>query len=135
MAKFDKTSAYRNVAILPQDRSLLGMKWHDKCYVDMALLFGLRPASYIFTSTADMVEWILTHNYGVQSFVTTWMILSHWIRQPLWSVTTTCRRAFALLHSQPPPSPTQALGGPMTRLSILGIELNSTTLQARLPVE
>ena len=30
MAKFDVVSAYRNVAIHPQDRSLLGMKWRDK---------------------------------------------------------------------------------------------------------
>ena len=43
MAKFDVVSAYRNVAIHSQDRSLLGMKW----------------------SIAYMVEWILTLNYGV----------------------------------------------------------------------
>ena len=43
MAKFDVASAYRNVAIHSQDRSLLGMKW----------------------SIAYMVEWILTLNYGV----------------------------------------------------------------------
>ena len=65
MAKFDVASAYRNVAIHPQGRSLLGMRWRGKYYLDMALPFGLRSAPYIFTAIADVVEWILTHNYGV----------------------------------------------------------------------
>ena len=65
MAKFDVASAYRNVAIHPQDRSLLGMRWRGKYYVDMALPIGLHLALYIFTAIADMVEWVLTHNYGV----------------------------------------------------------------------
>ena len=60
MAKFDVVSAYRNVAIHPQDRPLLGMMWRDKYYVDMALPFGLRSAPYIFTAIADMVQWMLT---------------------------------------------------------------------------
>ena len=47
MAKFDVASAYRNVAIHPDDRPLLGMQWHGKYFVDMVLLFGLRSASFI----------------------------------------------------------------------------------------
>ena len=65
MDTFNVASAYRNVAIHPQDHSLLGMKWPDKYYVDMALPFELRLAPYLFTSIADMVKWILTHNYWV----------------------------------------------------------------------
>ena len=53
MAKFDVTSAYRNVAIRPGDWPLLGMMWHDKYYVNMALPFGLRSTFYIFTAIAD----------------------------------------------------------------------------------
>ena len=65
MAKFDVASVYRNVAIHPQDRPLLGMVWRGKYYVDMALPFGLRSAPYIFTAIADLVQWMLTQNYGV----------------------------------------------------------------------
>ena len=74
MAKFDVASAYCNVAIHPQDHSLLGMRWHGKYYVDMALPFVLRSAPYSFTAIADVVKWMLTHNYGLLSFVITWMI-------------------------------------------------------------
>ena len=65
MAKFDVASAYPNVAIHPDDRPLLGMQWRGKYFVDLVLPFGLRSASFIFTSIADLVEWILVHNYGV----------------------------------------------------------------------
>ena len=65
MAKFDVASAYRNVAIHPDDRPLLGMQWRGKYFVDLVLPFGLRSAPFIFTSIADLVEWILVHNYGV----------------------------------------------------------------------
>ena len=65
MAKFDVASTYQNVAIHPGDQSLLGMMPHDKYYVDMALPFGLQSAPYIFTAIADTVQWITTHNHGV----------------------------------------------------------------------
>ena len=60
MAKFDVASAYRNVAVHPQDRPLLGMVWREKYYVDMALPFGLRSSPYIFTAIADLVLIFLT---------------------------------------------------------------------------
>ena len=112
MARFDVVSAYRNVAIHPQDRSLLGMKWRDKYYVDMALPFGLRLAPYIFTSIADMVEWILTHNYGVDflchyldDFITLGLPASRTLQLSLQLAGVHP----ALLHPQPPP---KQAGGP-----------------------
>ena len=101
MAKFDVASAYRNVAIHPQDRPLLGMRWRGKYYVDMALPFGLRSAPYIFTAVADVVEWILTHNYGVtflRHYLDDFMSLSG-LSQQLAGVHP------AVLHPRPPPSP------------------------------
>ena len=65
MAKFDVEAAYRNIAVHPDDRYLLGMKWRGQFFVDLALPFGLRSASYIFNSVADLVEWILKNKYRV----------------------------------------------------------------------
>ena len=65
MAKFDVESAYRNLAVHPSDRYLLGMKWRSMYHVDLALPFGLRSAQYIFNSVADLVEWILLNNYHI----------------------------------------------------------------------
>ena len=63
MAKFDVEAAYRNIAIHPSDRFLLGMKWRSKIHVDLALPFRLRSAPYIFNCVAELVEWILVNNY------------------------------------------------------------------------
>ena len=63
MAKFDVEAAYRNIAVHPDDRFLLGMKWLGKYFVDLALPFGLRSAPYIFNSVAEMVEWILLNRH------------------------------------------------------------------------
>ena len=65
MAKFDVEEAYRNIAVHPDDRFLLGMKWRGVYFVDLALPFGLRSAPFIFNSIADMVEWILLHSSPV----------------------------------------------------------------------
>ena len=56
MAKFDVESAYRNVPVHPSDRHLLGMKWCNQSYVDLALSFGLLSPPFIFNAIADLVE-------------------------------------------------------------------------------
>ena len=69
MAKFDVETAYRNIAVHPGDRYLLGLKWRDHYYVDLALPFDLRSAPFIFSSVADMVEWILCHAHNVSDLM------------------------------------------------------------------
>lgn len=128
VAKFDVASAYRylNVAIHPQDQPLLGMKWHDKYYVNMDLPFRLCSASYIFTSIADMVEWIPTHNHCINFLCH--HSASSVCHYNLQASIQLCSYLALSLHPH-------KMVGPTTCLSILGIELDSTTLQARLPVE
>ena len=69
MAKFDVEAAYRNIAVHPDDRFLLGMKWRDQYYVDLTLPFGLRSTPFIFNSVADMVEWILLNQHAVSDLL------------------------------------------------------------------
>lgn len=66
MAKFDIKSAYRNVAIHPEDWVLLGMRWLGWYFVDMAIPFGLHSAPFIFNPIADLLKWILIHRHKVQ---------------------------------------------------------------------
>ena len=69
MAKFDVQSAFHNMAVLPSQRYLLRMKWPGKFFVDLVLPFGLRSAPFIFNLVADMVEWILRHNYSISDLL------------------------------------------------------------------
>ena len=134
MAEFDVESAYCNVAVHSADR-LLGMKWRDRFFIDMALPFGLRLALYIFTSIADLVEWILKYNYQVnflEHYLDDFLTLGLPNSQLCFHHLSTCVHLFAdwgiPLHPE-------KLEGPATHLTILGIELDSGTLQARLPQE
>ena len=69
IAKFDVEAAYRNIAVHPSNRYLLGMRWRKHYYVDLALPLGLRSPPYIFNSVADMVEWILLHTHNVSALL------------------------------------------------------------------
>ena len=133
VAKFDVASAYRNVAIYPADRPLLGMMWCDKYYVDTTLPFGLRSAPYIFTTIADTVQWMATHNLGVDflghyldDFLTLGPPASPVCYNNLQACIQLCCK-LGLPHHHP-----HKLEGPSTCLSILAIELDSSTLQAQL---
>lgn len=46
----DIKSAYRLVAVHPEDRKWLGMRWEGQIYVDAKLAFGLRSAPKILPS-------------------------------------------------------------------------------------
>ena len=66
MAKFDIESAYRLVAVYPDDRQLLGMRWQGQLFMDTALPCGLRSSPKIFMAIADALEWIMCQE-GVPS--------------------------------------------------------------------
>ena len=65
LAKFNVGSAYRVIAVHRNGRYLLGMQWEGNYFVDMALTFGLRSAPYIFSSVADLAEWVLKQQYDL----------------------------------------------------------------------
>ena len=135
MAKFDVESAYRNVPVHPSERYLLGMKWRNQFYVDLALPFGLRSAPCIFNSIADMVEWILVHTHNIPAlrhylddFITAGPPDSPQCAHNLAIALAVCKRLGLPLH----PGKCE---GPATVLVVLGIELDSVSQIARLPSE
>lgn len=100
----------------------------------MALPFGLHLAPYIFTTIADIVQWMLTINNGINFlrhyldyFLTLGPPASLVCFNNLQVCVQLCSKLGLLLHPD-------KLEGPSTCLSILGIELDSTTLQAHLPL-
>lgn len=133
MAKFDVEAAFRNIPIHLDDRHLLGMKWRNQYFVDLALPFGLRSAPFIFDSVASAVEWILLHNYGVTNlvhylddFIMAGPPQENICSQHLEKSIKLCTRLGLPLH------PTKCFG-PSTTMIVLGIELNSLDQTACLP--
>ena len=133
MAKFDVQSAFRNLAVLPSQRYLLGMKWRGKFFVDLVLPFGLRSAPFIFNSVAEMAEWILRHNYSIpdllhyrDDYITAGPPECFDCARNLAVASSVCQQLGLPLH------PDKTVG-PSTCLTTLGIELNSILQIARLP--
>ena len=133
MAKFDVEAAYRNIAVHPDDRYLLGMKWRGQFFVDLALPSGLHSAPYIFNSVADLVKWIIRNKYSVpdlmhylDDFITAGPAGSLQCSQNLQTSLAVCQSLGLPLHRNKCISPS-------TCLVVLGIELDSLDQTARLP--
>ena len=133
LVKADIKEAYRMLPIHPEDQGLLGIKWEGEFYTDKALPFGLRSAPKIFTAVADALQWILA-NKGIKN-------LLHYLDDFIF-VSKSKEDAMAnkqiLLHTFSElgvPLEPSKLEGPATCLSFLGIEVDSETLQLRLPSE
>ena len=131
MVKADIKEAYRMVPVHPHDRWLLGMKWEGRLYMDTVLPFGLRSAPKIFSAVADAAQWILV-KAGVNYML-------HYLDDFIFvadsqEIAEQQKQRLVALCSQLgiPLEPTK-LEGPSTRLVFLGIEVDTNTMQLRLP--
>ena len=132
MAKVDVKSAYRNVPIHPHDRWLMGMLWEGSLFIDTALPFGLRSAPKIFTAVADAVEWIVRQE-GVDftiHYLDDYLVVGAPASQESAEALSTLLGGFECLGL---PVAMDKLEGPWSRLTFLGFELDSSTLEIRLP--
>ena len=132
MAKTDLKSAFRLIPIHPDDWNLLGIYWQAMFYVDMYLPFRLRSAPYIFNQLSDALEWIVTHNYRLQHVLHTldgFLVIEPSRAQCLTSFSTLLR-VFMSLRAPLVASKTL---GPSQVLEFMGIELDSSRMEARLP--
>ena len=134
LAKVDLKSAYRIVPIHPEDRPLLGMQWKGGLYVDTCLPFGLRSAPRIFTALADALEWC-TKEQGVtylfhylDDYITMGGAESEECKANMVTLLATCNRLGV-------PIAPDKCEGPVTRLTYLGIEVDTVQMQLRLPEE
>lgn len=132
LAKIDIKSAFRLIPVHPADRHLLAMSWKGALYIDTCLPFGLRSAPRLFNIAADLLEWILKDR-GV-SFVI------HYLDDFLTVGTpgsTACSRNLEIIRevckSLGIPLALEKVEGPTTVLDFLGITIDTTLMEARLP--
>ena len=98
----------------------------------MALPYGLRSATFIFSSIANLPEWIL-HNYGLNLFLH-YLDNFYTLGPPNSPVCQNNLDTCLWLYKDwSIPLHPNKLEGPSTCLMVLGIELYSLTLQVRLP--
>lgn len=132
MAKTDLKSAFRLIPVHPDHWHLLGIHWRSQYYIDLYLPFGLRSAPFLFNQLSEGLEWILKHNYGLNNVIH--ILDDFFIAEPsrvqCLSSFTTLLRLF--MSVQAPVVASKTLG-PSQVLEFMGIELDSTLMEARLP--
>ena len=134
LAKMDIKAAYRNVPVHPEDRCLLGMKWRDRIYIDKVLPFGLRSAPIIFTALADALQWLIKQEgvgfieHYLDDYITIGKGDSDECAGNLEIMKRVCTKTGM-------PIEWDKVEGPATTISFLGMELDTTLMQIRLPKE
>ena len=116
------------------DHPLLGIQWQDNTFVDTALPFGLRSAPKIFSPFADALAWVL-HVRGVA-----WQL--HYLDDFLFMGTPgslSCARALQITldtcSQLGVPVATHKTEGPVSRLTFLGIKIDTQEMTLSLPEE
>ena len=133
LVKADIKEAYRMVPFNPDDQPLLAVEWANRIYIDRALPFGLRSAPKIFSAVADAIQWILQH-HGISN-------LLHYLDDFIFVANNFVEAEtykHILIHTWADlgvPLELSKLEGPSTCLTFLGIEIDTVTMQARLPRE
>ena len=130
MAKIDVENDFAPVH--PNDGHLLGMVWRDTFYFDKQVPFGLRLVPVLFNAYADALEWIVRAN-GCQNIL-------HYFDNFLVvgiPVSDECSKYLEILLSKCTmlgvPLAEDKIEGPETRLTFLGIEIDSERQIASLP--
>ena len=132
MAKMDIRSAYQNVPVHPDDHWLMGLTWRNSVFIDTVLPFGLRSAPKIFNTLTDGLEWVVRQE-GVTE-------INHYLNDFLVMGapgSTECEASLVkLLGSMQQlgfPIVEEKVKGPSTKITFLGIEIDSEVLVLRLP--
>ena len=132
MAKTDLKSAFCIMPIHPDDWNLLGIYWQSHYYVDLYLPFGLRSSPFVFNQISEALQWILKHNYSLGHVL---HILDNFFIAE--SSKMACLENFSTLlkvfTSLRVPIVAAKTLGPSQVLEFMGIELDSTRMEARLP--
>ena len=131
LAKIDIQRAFRLLPVHLEDRHLLTMSWKGEVYIDHCIPFGLRSAPKLFNILADLLSWA-TQKAGV-SYLIHYLDDYLTIGPPLSQV---CQHNLTLLCKDLCfPLTTDKLEGPATSLSFLGIILDTSRMEIRLPTD
>ncbi|XP_033738733.1 uncharacterized protein LOC117326194 isoform X1 [Pecten maximus] len=135
MAKTDIESAFRLIPIHPKDYNLLGFQIDDKFYFDKVLPMGCSISCRLFEAFSSALHWIMETKFkaaGVVHILDEFLFIAppgtSKCQEDLDNFLEFCR----CTHIPIKDSKTVL---PCTLLTFLGIELDSSKMEARLPMD
>ena len=133
MAKADIEDAFRNLVINPSDYHLLGLQWEEKFYYDTCLPMGCSSSCQLFEKFSSSLEWILTHEFGIKGvshllddFFFVGNADSQHCNLSLDTFLWLCKDIGVPIKKEKTQRPTNVI-------TIYGIEIDSSSMVARLP--
>ena len=134
LAKADIKHAFRICPVSPDQWPLLCYRWLGQFFTDTVLPFGGRSSPFIFNTFAIALAWIVL-NFGALLF------LIHYLDDFLFA-NATCHGCQVDLDTflffceeLGVPIAADKTAGPATRITFLGIEIDTVDMTIRLPVE
>lgn len=129
LSKLDIKEAYHIILAHPEDWPMLDVYWKGNYYIDTCLPFSLRLAPKLFTILADAAQWLIKeagverviHYPDVYFFVE----VPHMPEKAL-------RIAIKTLSELSIPVAPERVEGPSTKLTFLGIQLDSDSITTKL---
>ena len=133
MCKTDISDAFKLVPIHPSLWPYHAIKWEGKYYFYTRLVFGSRSSPKIFDSLSRAICWIASNVFNIQNIL---HLLDDFltIDSPEFLADRTMALLLMLFKTLNIPLASHKTIGPTTCLEYLGIILDSTSLEARLPV-
>ena len=133
LGKMDVRQAYRNIPVSPDDSRLLGMQWEENIYVDKALPFRLRSAPIIYSAVADALQCMLQDGaswvgHYLDDFIMLGPAVSNQCQENMAIMESTCYKAGL------PIEPSKS-AGPTSKITFLGMELDTVAGVIRLPAD
>ena len=132
MAKMDIKHAFRLCPVRQDQWCLLGYQWMDRFYVDTRLPFGSRSSPFIFNSFADCLLWIFMVIGGV-NFALHYLDDFFLCGSTEQQVQSDMNTVVSLCSELGVPLADDKTVGPSLSLTYLGIEIDSSAMQIRLP--
>ncbi len=135
IAKADIEAAFRIIPIAPADYELLGFCWNGQYYHDRCLPFGCSASCKIFEAFSTAIQWILTAKFGVEH-------MSHiiddfmFVGPPQSDKCGLYLSSFMKLAAELGiPVKQEKTVLPSTCVIVHGIEIDTLTLEAKLPAD
>lgn len=134
MTKIDVKAAYKLVPVRYEDWCLLGFRWRGKYYYERTLPFGLKSSCRQWEAYATALHHSLIDEVGIPSVV-------HYVDDFLFvekdkqSAQAHLETTLGLCVRIGLPIAHDKTEGPTTKLTFLGIELDSSAMTARLSAE
>ena len=132
LAKTDIKSGFRIIPIRPQDYSLLGMTWQGKYYYDRAMPMGCASSCRTFEMFSSALEWVAKKHLHIEHLV---HILDDYLMaaSSYHQYCVALQNFISLCNYLGVPIAPEKTVGPQTVLALAGIELDTNTMEARLP--